>query len=258
MDDEDIIMPDEEVDIPAEPEEGNTEQVNQPVQEPEDEDKKMLDYLNSKGLIKFNGEKVDIKDLNDLVTNYQKGLNYERLTQKENKVMDYINGKANQLNISADEYIQRVQDYEEQKKKEAQEADVQRYVNQGVDESIAREIVQTKLAREQFEKERAEYQKRIAEEEKKQKEDAEYVEFIKTHPEVKVDEIPQEVFEQAQSIGITAAYNQYENKILKEKLAQLEQNLKNASSSLIGLTTEGSSTEQQTKDAFLEGFDSVI
>ena len=143
-------MPDEEVDTPAEtPEADSTSaEVDQPM--PEDEDKKFLDYVNGKNLIKFNGENVAIKDLNDLVTNYQKGLNYDRITQKENTVMDYIKEKASSLNISPEEYIGRVKSYEEQKKKESQEADVQRYINNGIDEQTAREIVQTKLAREQF------------------------------------------------------------------------------------------------------------
>lgn len=267
----DIIFPEDdlEVDTPAttnEPEEKaeeSTEQVNQPKAEepqkeetPEDEDKKVLEYLNSKGLIKFNGENVQIKDLNDLVTNYQKGLNYDKHEADQKDALDYIKDKASKLGISTKEYIGRVKAYEEEQKKKSQEADVERYVRSGVDEQTAREIVQTRLAREEFEKERAEYQKRLAEEEKKQKEDAEYLEFIKTHPEVKVDEIPQEVFDMSRNIGINAAYNQYENKLLKEKIKQLEQAQKNASSSPVSLTSDGSSVDQASKDAFLEGFDS--
>lgn len=258
--DEDIIMPEEEVSTPAEPEvKAEEPEVNQPkAEEPENEDAKFLDYLNKKGLIKFNGENVAVKDINDLVTNYQKGLNYDKVANRENTVMDYIKEKASSLSITPEEYINRVKNYEAEKKKETQEAEIRNYINRGIDEQTAREIVQTKLAREQFEKEKAELQKRIAEDEKKQKEDAEYVEFIKTHPDIKVDEIPQEVFEQAEKIGIDAAYNQYENKLLKEKLKQLEQAQQNVASSPVGLTTEGSSTEQMTKDAFLEGFDSVL
>ena len=266
---EEIIFPDDDLEVdtpvetkePEEKTEETKEQVNQPEkpeepQTPEDEDKKVLEYLNSKGLIKFNGENVQIKDLNDLVSNYQKGLNYDKHTADDQYVLDYINENASNLGVSKREYIARVKDYAEQKKRESQEADIQRYVNNGVDEQTAREIIQTKLAREQFEKEKAEYQKRIAEEEKKQKEDAEYVEFIKTHPEVKVDEIPQEVFDMSRDIGITAAYNQYENKLLKEKIKQMEQAQQNASSSPVGLTSDGSSVDQASKDAFLEGFDS--
>ena len=148
MEDEDIIMPDEEVSIPTETEE-STGEVNQPEptqEEPENEDKKVLDYLNSKGLIKFNGENVEIKDLNDLVTNYQKGLNYERLTQKENTVMDYIKGKASQMNISPEEYINRVKEYEKKKEQEEAEKNIQDLVNKGYDEEIARRLIKAELA----------------------------------------------------------------------------------------------------------------
>lgn len=261
-DDEMMLLDDEDLaqDTPVEANETAPEakpEVNQPKAEtPVDDDAKFLEYLNKKGLIKFNGESVAVKDMNDLVSNYQKGLNYDRLTQKENTVMDYIKEKAGNLNISPEEYIERVKNYEEQKKKEAQEADIQRYVNNGLSEEIARDIVQTKLARQELEKEKAEYQKRIAAEEKKAKEDAEYVDFIKSHPEVKVDEIPQEVFELSREIGINAAYNQYENKLLKEKLKQYEQAQQNVQTSPVGLTSDGSSTEQMSKDAFFEGFDS--
>lgn len=170
--------------------------------------------------------------------------------------MDYIKEKASNLNISPEEYIERVKNYEKQKEQEIAEQDVQNLMNRGVDEETAREIVQTKLARKEFEKEKQELQRRIAEEEKKQKEDAEYVEFVKAHPDVKTEDIPKEVFELAEKIGINAAYNQYENKILKEKLKQIEQARKNVASSPVELTTDGSSTDQASKDAFWEGFDS--
>ena len=235
----------------------NEPEVDQPkVEEPQDDDKKFLDYLNKKGLIKFNGENVAVKDLNDLVTNYQKGLNYDKVATRENKVMDYIKEKASNLNISPEDYIERVKAYERQKEQESADKEVQDLVERGIDETLAREIIETKLARKNFEKEKAELQKRIAEDEAKKKEDAEYIEFINTHPEVKVDEIPQEVFENSKEIGLTAAYNQYENKLLKEKLKQLEQAQQNASSSPVGLTTDGETTDQQSKDAFFMGFDS--
>ena len=253
LDDEDLVQ-----DTPAqanEPEQEQKPEVDQPKAE-ENEDEKFLEYLNKKGLIKFNGENVNVKDLNDLVTNYQKGLNYDKIATRESKVMDYIKEKASTLNISPEEYIERVKTYEKQKEQELADRDIQNLIDKGIDEQLAREIIETKLARKEFEKEKAELQKRLAEDEAKKKEDAEYIEFINSHPEIKVDEIPQEVFEQSASIGLNAAYTQYENKLLKEKLKQLEQAKANTSSSPVGLTTDGSSTEQQSKDAFWEGFDS--
>ena len=247
LDDEDLAQdtPVEANEPEAKAEEQKPE-VDQPkAEEPQNEDEKFLEYLNKKGLIKFNGENVAVKDLNDLVTNYQKGLNYDKVATRESKVMDYIKEKASNLNIS-----------EKQKEQETADRDIQNLVDKGIDETLAREIVETKLARKEFEKERAELQKRLAEDEAKKKEDAEYIEFINTHPEIKVDEIPQEVFENSKAIGLNAAYNQYENKLLKEKLKQLEQAQQNASSSPVALTTDGSTTEQQSKDAFFMGFDS--
>lgn len=264
-DDELMLLDDEDVaqDTPVEAteQEPKVEEVKQEVdqpkaEDPQDEDKKFLEYLNKKGLIKFNGESVEVKDLQDLVTNYQKGLNYDKVATRENKVMDYIKEKASNLNISPEEYIERVKNYEKQKEQEIANKDIQNLIDRGIDEELAREIVETKLARKEFEKEKAELQKRLAEDEAKKKEDAEYIEFINTHQDIKVDDIPQEVFELSKSIGLNAAYNQYENKILKEKLKQLEQAQVNASSSPVNLTSDGSSTEQMSKDAFFEGFDS--
>lgn len=264
-DDENMLLDEEDLEegTPAEATESEPkpEDHEQKADQPEaegtqTEDDKFLQYLNGKGLIKFNGETVTVKDLNDLVTNYQKGLNYDKVTARENKVMDYIKEKASNLNISPEDYIERVKAYEKQKEQETAEKDVQNLVDRGIDEELAREIIETKLARKEMEREKAELQKRLAEDEAKKKEDAEYIEFINNHPELKVDEIPQEVFEQSKTIGLNAAYNQYENKLLKEKLKQLEQAQQNATSSPVGLTSEGSATEQQSKDAFMEGFDS--
>ena len=225
--------------------------------DPVDEDKKMLEYINSKGLIKFNGEKVDIKDLNDLATNYQKGLNYDKHEADEKVALDYLKENASKLGVSLKEYINRVKNYEAQKQKETQEQDVQNLVNNGVPESIAREVIETKLAREKFEKKEAEYQKQIEEITNKQKEDEEYLKFIDSHPDVKADEIPQEVFELSKDIGINAAYNQYLVKKLTEENEKLKQAQQNASSSRVVLTSDGSSVQTNAKDPFLEGFDSV-
>ena len=65
-----------------------------------------------------------------------------------------------------------------------------------------------------------------------------------------------EVFENAKTIGLKSAYAQYENKLLKEKIKQMEQNKNNASSSVVTAISDGSPTEQESKDAFLIGFDS--
>lgn len=269
FEDEDIIMPDEDVDIPATPDEGTTEEVKEETQtsanptasEGNPEEQKLLDYLNSKG-IKYNGENVTVSNIDDLITTYQKGLNYDKLKSKteadDNDVLSYINEKASQFGVTPKEYIAKVKDYEKQKEQELINQDIQNMVSNGIDEAIARRVAETEAARKEWEKEKAELQKLKDEELKKQKENKEYEEFINAHPDVKAEEIPEEVFKDAKEMGLSAAYEKYENKILKEKIKQLELNQKNAVSSPVGLTSDGSSTEQESKDAFLEGFDSVL
>ena len=256
LDDEDL-KEDTPINLKDSEEGAEAEQTaNQPTTPPaEDEDSKVLSYINSKG-IKFNGENVSVNSIDDLINTYQKGLNYDKVANRDDVVMSYIKDKASKLNISPEEYINRVKRYEEEKNKEAQEQDVQNLINEGVSEKVAREVIQTKLAREMFEKKNAELQQRLDEEERKAKENKEYEEFIIAHPDVKAEDIPKEVFESAKTIGLNNAYNQYENKILKEKIKQMEQSAKNASNSIVTATSDGSSTEQESKDAFLMGFDS--
>ena len=205
FDDEDIIMPDEEeVDTPTTPKaEGDqvAEQTSEATPAAEDDtEKKLLEYLNTKD-IKYNGEKVTVNSIDDLINTYQK-------------------------------------------------------ISNGIDEATARRVAETEAARKEFEKERQELQKLREEEERKQKENKEYEDFISAHPDIKPETIPAEVFQRAKEIGLNNAYLEYENKQLIEKIKQLELNKTNASTSPVGLTSDGSSTEQMSKDAFLEGFDS--
>ena len=125
------------------------------------------------------------------------------------------------------------------------------------DEEIAKEIVETRAFRLKLKEEKAEFekQKELLEQEKER--DKEYEDFLKAYPDIKAEEIPAEVFEATKNgKSLSDAYAMYENKILKEKIKQMELNNKNASNSVVTPTSDGSGTEQQTKDAFLLGFDS--
>ena len=267
FDEEDIIMPDEEVETPATTEEGETQAEATPSEADtkdkvaEEQEKKLLEYMNSKG-IKYNGENVTVNSIDDLINTYQKGLNYDKVKAKaeaeDNEVTNYVKEKADALGITPSQYIQRVRDYEKQKEQEQMQRDIQNMVSNGVDAETARRVAEAEAARKEWEKEKAELQKIRAEEEQRKKENEEYENFIKAHPEVKPNEIPAEVFQEAKEIGLNGAYLKYENKLLNERIKQLELNNQNASSSPVRLTSDGSSVEQESKDAFLEGFDSVL
>jgi superfamily I DNA/RNA helicase len=220
------------------------------------DEQKLLELLKSK--VKYNGNSVDIPTIDDVVTNYQKGLNYDALKAKseksENAVLDYINTKAKSMNMTPEQYIEKVKTYEAEQIKAKNEKAIAEMTANGVPEDIAREIIETRALRESLQKEKAELeeQKKLAENEKQK--DKEFQEFLKAYPGIEVDKIPAEVFENAKSSNLLSAYAQYENKLLKEQLKQMEQNQKNASTSVV--SPVGNTADEESKDAFLMGFDS--
>ena len=270
FDDEDIILPDDYEEIPTSEEEGeqqeetevektNDTNVETEEQQGDAQEKAFLEYLNSKDII-YNGEKVTVKDFDELINNLQKGLNYDKVKNRnennENVVMEYIESKAKEAGLSVEQYIKDVKEYELQMKKEKEENDLKELISSGLSEQVAREVLETRALRTYLkqEKEAIEQQKENQRLEKER--DKEYEDFLKAYPDIKAAEIPAEVFEAAkEGTTLLNAYRAYENKLLKEKIKQIEQNNKNASSSVVISTSQGSETNQQTKDAFLLGFD---
>lgn len=268
MEDEDIIMPDEDVEIPATEEEGKevSEQTSEETEQHEGAeeqqvltDEQVLKYLNGKE-IKYNGEKVNIETLDDLVTTYQKGLNYDKVKEKSNStVFDYVNKKAMSIGITPEEYIKRVESYEQQQEERRREEEIEKLVNRGLDEEVAKRVVEVEAFKEQLKNEKAELEKEKKEAQLQKEKDQEYKDFIAEHPEIKAEDIPVEVWKATeQGIPLRSAYAMYENEILKEKIKKMEQDNKNKSTSVVTPTSEGSSTSQEGKDEFLEGFDSVL
>lgn len=264
IEDDDIIMPDETEDMPTEETEGVeelTEQASEVETTPqtEDEGQKILEYLNKKG-IKYNGETVELKDLDEVVNNIEKGMNYDKLKSKQDHendvVLSFISEQAKKANLTSEQYIEQVKAFQAEQEKKALEESVQGMVERGIDPETARRVAEVEAYKKQLEQEKVELAKQREEIERKAKEDKEYEDFIKAYPDVKYSEIPGEVFKESKDIGLTNAYAKYENKLLKEKIKTLEQNKNNASNSVVTPTSNGSPTEQESKDAFLEGFDS--
>lgn len=247
-----------EVETPAE----QTSEVEVKTEQPGLTKEQVLEFMNAQGM-KYNGEAVKIENFDDLVSTYQKGLNYDKVKSKaddkeksENVVMNYITDMANKMNLTPEQYIEKVKAFEKEQEQAKIEKAVQEMVDNNVPESMARDIAQTRAYMEQLKNEKAELAKEKAEFEAQRNKDKEYEDFLKEYPEVKAEEIPAEVFENAKTMGLRNAYAQYENKLLKQQIKQMEQNKNNASSSVVSATSDGSNTEQESKDAFLMGFDS--
>lgn len=222
----------------------------------------VLEFMNNQGL-KYNGESVKIENFDDLVSTYQKGLNYDKVKAKadadkdNDDVLRYITGKAQSMGISAKEYIKRVKDYEAEQAKAVIEKDVQEMMNNNVPEEVARRVANVEARMKDLDTREAQLTKEKEEAQAQKNKDKEYEDFLKEYPEVKAEDIPGEVFENAKTMGLRSAYAQYENKLLKQQIKQMEQNKNNAASSVVSATSNGSNTEQESKDAFFMGFDSV-
>lgn len=263
---DDVVL--EEESIPTETSETTEEKVDtaEVSEEPKEEVKegtdesKLLELLKDK--IKYNGESVKVQSLEDLITNYQKGLNYDKLKTKNdavdssnNKVLEYISNKAKSLNMSNEEYIAKVQEYEENQLKEKQENEIKEMTKNGVPEEVAREVIETRLYREQLKKEKAEFESLKSKEQAEREKEKALTDFLSAYPDIDVTTIPKEVFAEAEKSSLLDAYRKYENSQLKEKIKILEQNQKNASNSVV-TSVNDTGAVNENKDAFILGFDS--
>lgn len=211
------------------------------------------------GKIKYNKENVTVESLEDLINGYQKGLNYDKKLQElenlqNSKLEKYARGKADELGITVDEYMDRVEQYEKDQQKAQEEEQLEEMLNNGVPESIAREVIATGQLRRELQKKENELKAKEAEQEKERVKNKEYEEFLKTFPDVNPEEIPKEVFEDAENSSLSSAYMKWQIKELKNQLNVAKTNEKNREASVGGVTDTGPTQEKHEKDLFLEGF----
>ena len=237
--------------------ENQTESEETTDEEDEDNYKALLDKLSKK--VKYNKESVQIDSIDDVVNNYQKGLNYDKLAEKLNnlensKAMSYIHNKAEELGMSIDEYMEQVENYEKEQEKQKEQERLEEMISNGVPEDIAKEVVATSQLRKelQAEKNKLEQEKRNREE--KESKDKEYADFIKEFPDVKPEDIPKDVFLNAQNSSLTEAYTKYLLEEQRKQIEILKKQNENKSSS-IGSTTEFGGKENKATDPFLIGFE---
>ena len=111
-----------------------------------------LDKLSKE--IKYMDNEVKIESLDDVKTNYQKGLDYDRKVEKlkeleSSEELTYIREKAKDNGMTPSEYIKALKDYEVNQAKTAEENEIKEMIENGVAENIARKVVETnRLAKE--------------------------------------------------------------------------------------------------------------
>lgn len=219
--------------------------------------KSLLDELSKK--VKYNKESVQIDSIDDVINNYQKGLNYDKLQEKLNnlensKAMSYITNKADQLGMSVDEYMEQVENYEKEQEKQREQERLEDMIANGVPEDVAKEVIATSQLRKELQAEKNQLEKEKKEKQDKESKDKEYADFIKEFPDVDADKIPKEVFAEAENSSLREAYMKYQLEEQRKQIEILKKNNSNQASS-IGSTTEFGGKESKSADPFLDGFD---
>ena len=246
----------EDIESVGETTEPTKEEVSTPAETKEEDYSKLLESLSGK--IKYMDQEIKIDSVDDLIKNVQKGLDYDRKTEKLNEIenseeLTYLKEKAKESGMTTKDYIKAIKDYEEHQAKKQEETELQEMIDNGVAEHIARKVIETnKIAKElQQEKLRIAEEKRIVEDAKKK--EAENEEFLEAYPSVDIKTIPVEVFKEAEKSNLLTAYTKYHNQQLLKEIELLKQNKKNEESSPIKGTTEHGGVVVEKTDDFLKG-----
>ncbi len=196
----------------------------------------------------------------ELITLAQQGMDYDRIREKydESKpVMELFRQFASQANMTIPEYVRLIRT----RAKEAEgasEEDARRSVEME-DREAAVSAREEALAQQDAQQQKAQE----AQEAREARRQQEIEQFRTTYPEAAShpETIPQEVFEKAQSVGLTAAYAMHQARQAQEEAAQARQQLealelsgKNRDRATGSMKSAGE--DSAGKDPFLEGWNS--
>ena len=271
MDSDDFFAEvDEEVmneDVDEAKEEPSTEETEEPQQptetmeETKEEEVDLQPLLKAlSGKIKYNKEEVNVESIEDLIEKYQKGLNYDKKLQElenlqNSKLEKYAKTKADELGITVDEYMDQVEAYEREQERAKERERIEEMVNNGVPEETAKEVIAAGQMRKKYQQMENELKRREEELNKEEAKKKEYKDFLDAFPNINPDEIPKEVFEEAEKSSLSDAYMKWKLKDLENQLSIAKTNEKNAKASVGGITETGPASEKHERDPFLEGFD---
>ena len=180
--------------------------------------------------VKYNHEERELSR-DEMIQYAQKGMNYDKVYEKVTSLendprLSFVESQAQRYGMNVNDYIQAVNAQAEQER-------INELIEQNIPESIAKEILENRKFREQYENERKQYQ---AEAQKKQQ----YDDFLQSYPDVNPSEIPESVWASFdKGVPLTYAYAMHENSILRQKLGTREANEKNSNSSMGSVTGQG-------------------
>lgn len=258
-----------EVNTPVETEEVEETEV-QDDEDTKQEDKEQKDELDFTPLlselskkIKYKDEEIKIDNLEDVITNYQKGKNYDTLQEKlsnleNSEELQYIKELAKENGMQPKEYIKAVREYQEQQKLAKEQEELGEMISNGVPEHIAKKVIETNKVAKELQEEKLQLKKEREEKAQQEKKDAEYLEFLAKYPNVKVGDIPKEVFDNAKSSNLKTAYTEYLLDLKEKEIQKLKNQEKVKQTSPVKGVTQYGNVQKEKVDPFEKGFDDEL
>jgi 16S rRNA C967 or C1407 C5-methylase (RsmB/RsmF family) len=157
------------------------------------------------------------------------------------------------MGITVDEYMNQVEAYEKEQEKAKELERIEEMVNNGVPEETAREVIAAGQMRKKYQQMENELKRREEELNKEAEKNKEYEDFLDRFPDVKAEDIPKEVFEDAENSSLSEAYMKWKLKDLENQLSVAKTNEKNAKTSVGGITETGPTEQKKEIDPFLDG-----
>lgn len=245
--DDDEFVPSNEPDAQPEAKEDEAEEKTE--EEPENADDAQPEQKpkaeNQRFKLKVNGEEIEV-DRDEVIALAQKGKDYDRVkTERDNLKTD--SATMNKLKAQGDflEELAKSSDMTVDQLMENTRARMLMNEHEGMTEEEALKQVREKASKatEKKESEKAE----ATPEERRQ---AMFANFLQAYPDVKAEDIPQEVWNDAgRTYDLVGAYQRHENRELRKEIETLRQNNKNKERSTGSTKSAGTRNANQAFDA---------
>ncbi|MBQ8900846.1 MAG: hypothetical protein IJY72_07810 [Akkermansia sp.] len=181
----------------------------------------------------------------------QKGMDYDRKTKNLTEQIEEYEAFLKELAEPAGLDIEQLMDSTRARLFKAKEAKEGREIS---DTDALLKVQRDRASRQKQKKVEAETTAKQQKEAAEKERNAMLTRFVEIYPEVKATDIPQSVWAEVNKSGnLVEAYSRYENKQLRDKVAVLEQNAKNAARSTGSRKSAGAS---KPKDPFDDIWDS--
>lgn len=254
--DEDMILPNDFEGETAQPQaeqeaQGQQGEVVEEIpseQQPQEQTQQPIEVEQPKIKVKYNHEERELT-LEEARILAQKGMDYDKKVERLKALesdprLSFVEELARENNMEVNQYLEAVKQHKEQQR-------LNELIQQNIPEELAREIMENRKYREQFESQN----KARAEEEKINNE---FKEFLSVFPDVKTDSIPDSVWEaQQKGIPLKYAYMEHQFNQMQNQLKVYKQNEENAKRTPVGSVITHGTTEPVAEDEFLKGFYSV-